>query len=248
MGARAHDSIGYPLPVIRAYLSWLAEESFAVNQRNILEMIEPGGYRDVCDLGCDDGEWTQRLISVARPQHAFGIEIVPERARAARLRGIEVVVSDLNRPFPLRNGAFDLVHSNQVIEHVSDVDNFLAETYRVLRPGAHAIISTENTSSWHNIFAAAMGWQIFSAANVSVKAGSIGNPLALHRGSQPQLASWTHKTIFGYRGLVEIARAHGFDCVSIRGAGYHPLLPRIGRLDARHAHLLAMKVVKPPVG
>jgi hypothetical protein len=53
--------------------------------------------------------------------------------------------------------------------------------------------------SW-NIFAAAMGWQIFSLTNVSAMSSGVGNPLALHHGHRRALASWTHKAIFNYRG------------------------------------------------
>lgn len=52
-----------------------------------------------------------------------------------------------------------------MIEHVSNVDLFVSEVFRVLKKGGHAVISTENGSSWHNVFAAAMGWQIFSLTN-----------------------------------------------------------------------------------
>jgi 2-polyprenyl-3-methyl-5-hydroxy-6-metoxy-1,4-benzoquinol methylase len=89
---------------------------------------------------------------------------------------VQVVISDLTDTFPFDNESFDLVHANQVIEHVSDVDHFLAETNRVLRVGGVALISTENGISWHNVFAATMGWQIFSLTNVSAQTRKVGNP------------------------------------------------------------------------
>lgn len=216
----------------------------AVNRQNIRELIGKGPCLMFCDLGCDDGQWTVELAKHLGAREVFGIEVVADRARIARSRGVKVTVADLAGRFPFRDGSFDVVHANQVIEHVSDVDHFLAETSRVLRVGGTAIISTENGSSWHNIVAATMGWQIFSLTNVSGVASGVGNPLALHRGDSPAPLSWRHKTIFNYRGLLEIVRAHGLTVVRALGAGYYPLPPRLGRLDTRHAHFLAVKAVK----
>jgi SAM-dependent methyltransferase len=216
----------------------------ALNRRNIQELVTDRPYATICDLGCDEGEWTGELARFSQAHQVYGVEVVFERARRARLRGIQVTVSDLSVGFPFRDESFDLVHANQVIEHVSDVDGFLAETNRVLRLGGVAVISTENGSSWHNIFAAAMGWQIFSLTNMSRLMSGVGNPLALHRGGQQTLQSWRHRTIFNYRGLVEILAVHGLTPIRILGAGYYPLPAHMGRVDARHSHFVTVKAVK----
>lgn len=132
------------------------------------------------------------------------------RGRACRARGIEVHECDLKVILPFADQTFDLVHANQVIEHVPDVDLFISEIFRVLKPGGRAIISTENGSSWHNIGAAVLGWQIFSLTNVSNRAAGLGNPLSLMRGGAVPFASWTHEVIFNYRGLTEFLTVHGF--------------------------------------
>jgi SAM-dependent methyltransferase len=188
--------------------------------------------------------WTLKLARGAQSQHVVGLEIVAERARIARSHGVQAVVGDLDSVFPFANESFDLVHANQVIEHLSNVDSYLSEIVRVLRRGGAAVISTENGSSWHNIFAATMGWQIFSLTNVSDRKRGIGNPLALHRGGSVDHVSWTHKTIFNYRGLLEILALHGMRVVRIMGAGYHPLPAGIGRFDVRHSHFITAKAVK----
>lgn len=216
----------------------------AVNRENLEDLVQDRPYPLFCDLGCDDGKLSTEIGLSSRAQSLFGIEVVPERASLARSRGVQVVVSDLAKAFPFADQSFDLVQANQVIEHVSDVDHFLAETYRVLRNEGVAVISTENGSSWHNIFAAAMGWQIFSLTNVSGRRGGIGNPLALHRGNPQTIASWRHKTIFNYQGLIAIVQAHGLSVVRVVGAGYYPLPATVGRFDARHSHFITIKAVK----
>ncbi|HEX7418629.1 MAG TPA: class I SAM-dependent methyltransferase, partial [Thermoanaerobaculia bacterium] len=106
---------------------------------------------------------------------------------------------------------------------------------RLLKPGGYAVISTENGSSWHNVFAAMMGWQIFSLTNVSSLKAGLGNPFAIQRGGTPYTGTWTHKTIFNYRGLIEMFQAHGFRSVKIAGAGYFPLPAILGKIDPRHS-------------
>lgn len=204
------------------------------------------------DLGCDDGLWTLELARAAgeasgRSVAPEGVELFEERAKLAESRGVAVTIQDLSRGLPHQEGSIAVVHSNQVIEHLPDMDAFLEEVFRVLVPGGAAIISTENASAWHNIFAAVMGWQIFSLTNVSRRAGSIGNPLGLHRGQRGFVSSWTHKTILNYLGLKELFEVHGFESVTVLGAGYHPLPAILGRWDPRHAHFLTVIARKPLV-
>lgn len=215
-----------------------------LNRQNILAMCPRGGD-DLLDLGCDDGEWSLQVANAAQPKTVHGIEIVPERAAAAKDRGIQVTIADLAARLPLPSESFDLVHANQVIEHVADIDLFAAEVFRVLRPGGTVVISTENASSWHNVLALALGWQMFSLTNLSERGAGIGNPLALHRGKSGHLKTWTHKVIFSYRGLREFFQAHGFCVQCIRGAGYYPLPAKMGCFDVRHSHFLTLAAKKP---
>ena len=136
------------------------------------------------------------------------------------------------------------VLSENIVEHVKDVDHFIAETIRILTIGGVAVISTENGSSWHNIFAAVMGWQTFSLSSLSTRARSVGNPLALHRGDPPPRTFDKHRTIFNYRGLIEFLKAHGLAIVAARGAGYYPLPAGVGSFDLRHCHFITIKVRK----
>ncbi len=209
-----------------------------------MELVGQVPNGKLCDLGCDDGSWTTELTARWANPRLYGVEIVASRADIARARGIEVAVLDLSQPLPFLDGEMDVVHANQVIEHVTDVDQFMSEIQRILQIGGAAVISTENGSSWHNIFAALMGWQIFSATNVSKRSPGLGNPLATRRGSSPAPASWTHKTIFNFRGLTELAEVHGLKVVKVMGAGYYPLPASVGHFDPRHAHFLALKAVK----
>lgn len=146
-----------------------------MNLTNILNLCSATKGVKVLDLGCDDGEWTLQVGRSAGAQEIRGIELNPSAAEKALQKNIKVSISDLNQRFPYEDSTFDLVHTNQVIEHVPNVDHFLQEIFRVLRPGGSLVLSTENGSSWHNVFAAAMGWQIFSLTNLSSLQSGVGN-------------------------------------------------------------------------
>jgi len=218
----------------------------AANQATILRLCSGGGgRRSLLDLGCDDGSWTLEVARATHADHIEGLEVVPDAAAAARARGITIHELDLNAPIALADAQYDLIHANQVIEHVNDVDLFVAEVHRLLKPGGVAVVSTENGSSWHNVFAAVMGWQIFSLTNVSGKVAGLGNPLAIQRGAEAFSPTWRHKTIMNYRGLKELFELHGFRDVIVSGAGYYPLPPLFGRIDPRHSVYITVKGTKP---
>jgi 2-polyprenyl-3-methyl-5-hydroxy-6-metoxy-1,4-benzoquinol methylase len=109
------------------------------------------------DVGCDDGSWALKVAKASGASAIYGIVINSAAAERASNSGITTINQDIGNPWNIENSFFDLVHANQVIEHVSDVDHFAGEIFRVLRPGGKIIISTENASSWHNIFASILG-------------------------------------------------------------------------------------------
>jgi len=228
---------------MKQFLSRMYATAAHHNRRNILDAL-PVGAGSILDVGCDDGAWTRTLAERAGCVRIAGIEIVAPRAAEARTRGIEVMEADLNDPWPYDNASFDVVHANQVIEHVPSIDHFMAELHRVIRPGGTAVVSTENASSWCNVAAAAMGWQIFSLTNVSARRSGIGNPFALHREDAPEYSSWTHKVIFSYRGLQELFNLFGFQKTRILGAGYFPLPTVLGRIDPRHSHFITIQATR----
>lgn len=155
--------------------------------------------------------------------------------------------ADLGRIVPLPDNLFNVIHANQVIEHVPDVDLFASEIWRMLKPGGTAIVSTENTSSWHNVFAAICGWQMFSSTNLSELRLGIGNPLAVHLGETEHMKTWTHKVLFSARGLREFFEAHGFQVEAVKGSGYHPMPAWVGQWDVAHAHFITIIARKPTV-
>lgn len=219
-------------------------QAVLLNHKNIFNILDRQKDAYFLDLGCDDGELTKKIGEKIDTNILYGVEIVTESIEKAQKKGIIVKKFDLNDKFDFEDNFFDVIHANQVIEHIYNSDNFLSETYRVLKRGGYMIISTENASSWCNILASVMGWQIFSLTNISNKRQGIGNPFSLHRGDHSGLESWNHIRIYNIRGLREYLEVFGFKIEKIQGAGYFPLPSVLGNIDKIHSHFIAFKVRK----
>jgi SAM-dependent methyltransferase len=222
------------------------ERAMTKNMENIVDLARSAPPPvTVLDLGCDAGGRTAWIAQRVGARLVHGLEIEPERAEIAAARGIDVSLGNLSETFPYEDETFDLVVSNQVIEHVVDTDNFVRETHRVLKRGGRAVISTENLASWHNVASLFLGWQPFSLANVSEAAQAVGNPLGVHRGEPGKGRG--HLRVFAYRGLQELFVLHGFTVSAILGAGYYPLPNMLARMDPRHAAFITICAQRPTV-
>lgn len=229
---------------MKNFLEDIYKNAVDLNHQNILDLFEKNSQAVFLDLGCDEGTVTLRMAEKIQTKNIRGVEIVNERIRQAQEKGIQVKNFDLNGRFDFEDAAMDVIHANQVIEHLWNSDNFISEIHRILKKEGYAIISTENASSWCNIFASVMGWQIFSLTNFSSKKQGIGNPFSLHREGNVQLDSWNHVRIYNIRGLKEYFEAFGFRVEMIRGAGYFPLPGKLGDVDKTHCHFMTFKVRK----
>lgn len=221
--------------------------AYQKNQENILGLLEKDESAKILDTGSNDGDWTKILADKIGSKKIYGIDFFQESVTKSRLLGINAVVGDLNNKFPFQDSYFDVVHSNQVIEHVWNIDLYVSEIARVLKKGGYFIVSTENGSSWHNIFASILGWQTFSLSSFSWKKRGLGNPLALLRNDHASsrfIDQDTHKIIFNYLGLFELLKLYGFKVEGIRGAGYYPLPTSFGNIDKRHCHFMTFKARK----
>ena len=215
--------MGYLYRVFRA-----TEEE---NRRAIIATLDPRAGARLLDLGTHRGEFTMRVAERLGAASVHGIELLEDHAQVARSRGIEVCRADLDEGLPFEDGAFDVVHANQVIEHVRRTDTFLREIRRVLAAEGLACISTNNLSSWHNVLSLTLGLQPMPM-HVSDET-ILGNPLNPLDGRPHTDIGRTHLRLFTARALTELCARHGLELLSLRSAGYYPLPPLLARPVAR---------------
>lgn len=115
----------------------------------VIAFLERAGvkiYGRVLDAGCGGGGMPLSLAEEARA--AIGIDPVLRFDRAGVSLGRERGLHNLHfaladgMALPFRDGAFDLVLSHAVIEHVADAPLYLRECARVLAAGGHMYLST----------------------------------------------------------------------------------------------------------
>jgi trans-aconitate methyltransferase len=102
----------------------------------VLEWLAPQPGEHILDLGCGDGQLTQRLIESGAQVTA--IDSSPAMVAATRALGIPADEGSAESlPYP--HHTFDAVFSNAVLHWVRGQDDMIAEVYRVLRPGGRFV-------------------------------------------------------------------------------------------------------------
>lgn len=111
----------------------------------------------VLDLGAGRGELCERLAS-------RGHDVVAVERYAAQFRAMAPIVdADLNERWPFEPESFDCAMAVEILEHLESPRFFLRELFRVLRPGAVAVVSTPNITTLlsRGLFAACGQWDLF---------------------------------------------------------------------------------------
>lgn len=99
--------------------------------------------RDVLEAGFGEGYGADLLAGVAA--HVVGVDYDESAVAHVRVRypRVEVIQGNLAE-LPLPDSSVDVVVNFQVIEHLWDQPQFVAECARVLRPGGLLMMSTPN--------------------------------------------------------------------------------------------------------
>jgi len=103
------------------------------------------------DYGCGDG----RIVSLLRAggRQAFGCDVFygggSYRSRVAPELLNDGIIRDMPESrIPFADATFDVVISNQVFEHVPDLESVLSEIRRVLKPGGILLFLFPDRSIW----------------------------------------------------------------------------------------------------
>jgi 2-polyprenyl-3-methyl-5-hydroxy-6-metoxy-1,4-benzoquinol methylase len=93
----------------------------------------------ILDMGCGTG-WLTSILSEFG--EVVGVDLAPEAARK-RYPHIQFIAADITKWQP-ELGRFDIVVSQEVIEHVLDQAGLVGVVHRLLRPRGYLILTTPN--------------------------------------------------------------------------------------------------------
>lgn len=113
----------------------------ALERRHSMVALAPARGERILDAGCGTGGHLAGLC--ARGAQAVGIDFSFGMLEVARRAAPDarLLQADLNRPLPLRRGAFDAVLAALVSEHLTALEGFCAEAFAVLRAGGRLVFS-----------------------------------------------------------------------------------------------------------
>jgi SAM-dependent methyltransferase len=116
--------------------------------RSLLREPFARGAGRLLDAGCGTGGFLRWALDEGQAKTVAGVDIGSAAVELARSR---VPEADLHvsalRDLPFADGSFDLVVSNDVLQHVDepDVDRSLSELRRVLVPGGRLLVRTNGS-------------------------------------------------------------------------------------------------------
>lgn len=201
-------------------------------QARQLAMIDgpvSGGAVRVLDLGCGAGTPTRLLMGDPQKYLVMGADISPQAVGAymasTERNGIQLDAQHL----PFRDGSFDVVVSDDVVEHLVDTDSYAKEIHRVLSPDGLLFLSTPNLAAWFNRLGLLVGWQpAFTEVSFERVFGRPGDDVV------------GHLRLFTSRAIQEFLRHHRFEVVDVKGARFDALpkwLTAVDGLIARRPSL-----------
>jgi SAM-dependent methyltransferase len=204
----------------------------------------------VVDLGCYDGVVTKHVLKNVDCRRVIGVDIDQKNLKKASQNGIKIIKTDLNQKLPLKTGLADVVFSFQVIEHLVDLDVFLEEVYRILKPGGTFFISTENLASWQNVLLLIAGLQPTTGPHLSQK--HIIGPhdlLALECQQTGKISLPSpHLNVMTAKSLKQMLVKNNFEIEKFRGVGYYPwptvFWEPLTAIDKYHASFCLFQTIK----
>ena len=173
--------------------------------------------------GCGLGVYVEKLRRALRSPFVYGLEYDFERAaEAGRRLDPSLVVCAASEHLPYPDDAFDLILSNEVVEHAQDDRLAVAEMVRAVKPGGRIVLFCPNR--WYPVETHGIYWR------GRYKFGNI--PLVNYLPDPLRNKLAPHVRAYTGRGLRKL-----FDGLPVRivrrtriFGGYDNIIARFGRL------------------
>ena len=194
-------------------------------EKKALNLIIPLMHDNISilDIGCGDGSFMQELKKVKENSNIFGIEYSDREIEEARKKGLDVRKMDVEQGIDFQGNGFEIVYAGEVIEHIFNPDNFLAEINRILKRGGHLLITTPNLCAWFNRILFPFGVQpIFLEPSTKSKLVGSGFLGKLKKDNHPV----GHIRVFTFQALKDLLEMNGFKIEKVKGASYEEGFPK----------------------
>lgn len=205
-------SEGYTREWSKHKLYLYADTEYVVNQQQMLSLLDGLGNVRILDIGCGNGGFSLELMEKVSPCQLYGIDVDKSAIKFAFKRAVDVIIADTQH-LPFKGENFDIVISNQVIEHVLNVDQFIINVQRVLKKNGMFILSTPNLCALHNRFLIMLGQQPTCLQVSEIQVGNLLRGIKTHG----------HVHSFSPAALNDLLKYHNFSIEKITGSGMYPL-------------------------
>jgi malonyl-CoA O-methyltransferase len=131
-----------------AYNAWSA--TYDSDQNRTRDLDEQVARRElqnlrcqtILELGCGTGKNTKLLAGISELVHSldFSAGMIEKAKQRAPMANVSFLIADITQRWPVRDGLFDLVVCNLVLEHVKDLEFIFKEAARVLTHGGRFFV------------------------------------------------------------------------------------------------------------
>jgi SAM-dependent methyltransferase len=119
------------------YMDWKWEHQKA------LEVL--GGAKNLLEIGCGRGEFIEKVQKSGIS--CIGLELNEDAAVEGNKKGVKILNESIEEYSKSHQNEFDVVCSFQVVEHISNVGEFIKASIDCLKPGGKLIICVPNNDS-----------------------------------------------------------------------------------------------------
>lgn len=172
------------------------------------------------DYGMGQGLWARIALGLGAASHGF--ELSQTRLRSARAHGVVTLGYR-----DIAGAGFDLINTEQVLEHVTQVEDVMAQLSRGLRPGGLLKIAVPAQGDVRTAIAA-------------VAAGAIPDPERLMPAFPLE-----HVNAFTSTGLIALGRRFGLQRVIPTRAQRYAFLRAAGTLSPQRPANMLKELVRP---
>lgn len=195
---------------------------------DLLKKSQKGEKIRVLDVGCGEGSCYTFLKNRIDTEHLpfenleyYAIDSNEQLPEVLKESEIIFKLGDFTKLNSIYGKKyFDVVIASEVLEHVTETDEFILSLKDILKDSGYIYLTTPNLASWHGRLALLFGFQPLATEVSSIRAEfGKGNILKKYYHGNAIM----HIRIFTLRALLDFITFHEFKIEHVYGGGYRNL-------------------------